>query len=164
MRKLTKMWNVIFLHVISRLDLSCFEEMLVIFTFFQCWLRSEKWQTHISSCPPYIILKLDLSCYTGFEKIDRNVKCHFVIFTYFNMLVKVLKNDRLICLCMVHYLCQDYTLVPISVWGNWQKCEMSFFVVIFTFFHKVLLSFSPSFNNRNGKWLRSEKWQTHIST
>ena len=61
------MWNVIFCH----------------FLYFKSWLRSEKWQADLSSCPPHTVSKPDLSHQTFWENWQKREMSFFVIFTYF---------------------------------------------------------------------------------
>ena len=63
-QKIEKMWNVIF----------------SIFTYFKCWLRSEKWQADLSSYPSHTYQNWTLAA-KSFEKNDKNVKYHFFSFS-----------------------------------------------------------------------------------
>ena len=59
---------------------STLQLFFIIFTYFKCQLRSEKWQAHLSSCPPHTVSNYTLVT-KGFEKIDKTVKCYFLSFS-----------------------------------------------------------------------------------
>ena len=60
----------------------------IIFSYFKSQLRPEKWQADLSSCPPHTVQNYTLAA-KSFEKIDKNVICHFCHFHIHYMPAKV---------------------------------------------------------------------------
>ena len=99
LRKLTNMCNVIFCH------------------FHLLYMLAKVLRNDRLICPHMFcyLCQVQTLPIKSFEKIDKNVKCHFFChFHLLQMLANILRYDRLIYLHMFHYLCQVQTLATKS--------------------------------------------------